>query len=100
MILSTKTKRVLEVALANRSAKNELVSALGSHAVAMATLATTTSPTQFPDLQVGDVIVRVKAGTTGGALFDVVVAAGTLPANVLVTGNAVVGDLHVALRSM
>jgi hypothetical protein len=99
MILSSKTKRVLEVALANRAAKNEVLDALGSHAVAKAALATTASPTQWSDLQVGDIVIRLKAGTTGTApFFDVVVAAGVLPANVLVTGAAVVGDLHIVLR--
>lgn len=95
MILSDKSKRVIEVALANRAAKNELVSALGSHTVVMAKLATSTSTTtDFGALKVGDWLIRVKAGATGGALFDVCVADGTAPA------AAVVGDLYVALRAM
>lgn len=101
MILSTKSKRVLEVALANRSAKNELLAALGSHAVVMAKKATSTSASgaQWGDLEVGDIVVRVKQGTTGGAVFDVVTAADTLPTNVLTGGLAVVDDLYVALRA-
>lgn len=93
-IMSSKTKRILEVALANRVAKNEVVSAFGSHAVVMAALATSTSTTtDFGMLKVGDWLVRIKAGATGGALFDVVVADGTAPA------AAVVGDLYIALRA-
>jgi len=101
MILSTKTKRVLEVALANRAAKNELLAALGSHAVVMAKKATGTSASgaQWAELEVGDIVVRVKQGTTGGAVFDVVTAADTLPSNVLTAGLAVVDDLYIALRA-
>jgi hypothetical protein len=94
MILSDKSKRVLEVALANRNAKNEVLAALGSHAVVMAAVATSTSTTtDFGAVKVGDWLIRIKAGATGGALFDVVVADGTAPA------AAVVGDLYVALRA-
>ena len=93
-IMSSKTKRILEVALANRVAKNELVSALGSHAVVMAALATSTSTTvDFGALKAGDWLVRIKAGATGGALFDVVVTDGTAPA------AAVVGDLYIGIRA-
>lgn len=101
MILSTKSKRVLEVALANRAAKNELLAALGSHAVVMAKKATSTSANgaQWSELAVGDIVVRVKQGLTGGAVFDVVTTAATLPTNVLSTGAAVVDDLYVALRA-
>lgn len=95
MILSTKTKRVLEVALANRAAKNEVLGALGSHAVAAVVIATSTSQTtDFGALKAGDIVVRVKAGATGGALFDTVLVDGTNPS------AAVVGDLYVALRSI
>jgi len=95
MILSSKTKRILEVALANRVAKNELVSSLGSHTIVMAALATSTSTTvDFGALKIGDWLVRIKAGATGGALFDVVVADGTAPA------AAVVGDLYIGIRSI
>jgi hypothetical protein len=94
MILSSKTKRILEVALANRTAKNELVSALGSHAVVMAALATSTSTTvDFGALKAGDWVIRIKAGATGGALFDVCVVDGTAPS------AAVVGDLYIGLRA-
>jgi hypothetical protein len=101
MILSTKSKRVLEVALANRAAKNELLAALGSHAVVMAKKATGTTITgaQWSELAVGDIVVRVKQGTTGGAVFDVVTVAATLPTNVLTGGLAVVDDLYVAMRA-
>lgn len=101
MILSTKSKRVLEVALANRSAKNELLAALGSHAVVMAKKATgvSASGAQWAELAVGDIVVRIKQGTTGGAVFDVVTAAATLPTNVLTTGAAVVDDLYIAVRA-
>jgi len=101
MILSTKSKRVLEVALANRVAKNELLAALGSHAVVMAKKATGTSASgaQWAELAVGDIVVRVKQGLIGGAVFDVVTAAAALPTNVLSTGAAVVDDLYIALRA-
>lgn len=94
MILTSKSKRILEVALANRTAKNELVSSLGSHAVAAVVVATSTSQTtDFAALKVGDIVVRIKAGA-GGALFDTVLVDGTHPS------AAVVGDLYVALRSV
>jgi hypothetical protein len=92
-LMSSKTKRILEVALANRVAKNEMVSAFGSHAVVLCVVATSTSTTvDFGALKVGDFLVRIKAGATGGALFDVCVADGTAPA------AAVIGDLYIALR--
>ena len=93
-IISSKTKRILEVALANRVAKNEIVSAFGSHAVALCVVATSTSTTvDFSSLKVGDLLVRIKAGATGGALFDICVLDGTAPS------AAVVGDLYIALRA-
>jgi hypothetical protein len=92
-ILSSKSKRIIEVALANRVAKNELVAAIGSHAVVMCAVATNVSTTvDFGALKAGDFLVRIKAGTTGGALFDVCIADGTAPA------AAVVGDLYVGIR--
>lgn len=95
MLISSKTKRIFEVALANKSAKNELIAALGSHTIVMAALATSTSTTvDFGALKAGDWLVRIKAGLTGGALFDVVVADGTAPA------AAVVGDLYIGIRSI
>lgn len=95
MLISSKTKRIFEVALANKNAKNELLAALGSHTIVMAALATSTSTTvDFGALKVGDWLVRIKAGATGGALFDVVVADGTAPA------AAVVGDLYIGIRAI
>jgi len=100
MILSNKSKNVLKIALASGAAQTELLAALGSHAIVMAVVATHTSTTtDFPQLAVGDIVVRIKQGTTGGAIFDIVTAAGTLPTNVLSTGAAVIGDLYVALRA-
>lgn len=104
MILSSKTKRIFEVALANRTAKNELLEALGSHAVAGAIIATSTSLTaNFGVLEVGNIVIRVKQGAAPvapGVTFDVVTVAGTLPANVQAAGAAVVGDLYVVLKQV
>lgn len=95
MLISSKTKRIFEVALANKNAKNELLAALGSHTIVMAALATSTSTTvDFGALKVGDWLVRIKAGATGGALFDVVVVDGTAPA------AAVIGDLYIGIRAI
>ncbi len=92
-VLSSKSKRIIEVALANRVAKNELVAAIGSHTTVMCAVATSTSTTvDFGALKVGDFLIRIKAGATGGALFDVCIADGTAPA------AAVVGDLYMAVR--
>lgn len=94
-ILSSKSKRILEVALANRVAKNEVLAALGSHTLVMSVVATSTSTTvDFSALKVGDFLVRIKAGATGGALFDVCIVDGTAPA------AAVVGDLYIGIRSV
>lgn len=103
MILSTKTKRVMEVALANRAAKNELLEALGGHATT-AIIATSTSLTaDFSMLEVGDIVVRVKQGAapvSPSVFFGVTTTAGTLPANVQAAGAAVVGDLYIVMQSV
>jgi hypothetical protein len=60
---------------------------------------TSASGAQWAELAVGDIVVRVKQGLIGGAVFDVVTAAAALPTNVLSTGAAVVDDLYIALRA-
>lgn len=103
MALSSKTKRVLEVALANRSAKNDLIDALGSHSTSVIIATATSLTTDFSSLKVGDIVVRVKQGAAPvapGVTFDVVAAAGTLPANVQQSGAAVIGDLYVVLKAV
>lgn len=93
-ILSSKTKRILEVALANRSAKNEMLEAVGSHAIVMCKEATDTSTTvDFGDLKEGDILIQIEA-VAGTVLFDVVVADGTAPS------AAVVGDLYIGIRAV
>jgi hypothetical protein len=92
-ILSSKTKRILEVALANRSAKNEMLGAIGSHAIAMCKEATSTSQTvDFADVKAGDILIQIEAA--GTVLFDVVVDDGEAP------NAAVVGDLYIAIRAV
>ena len=93
-ILSEKAKRVLEVALANRSVKAEVVSAFGSHAIAAAIVATSASATvDFADLIVGDLVIAIPA-LSGGSMFEVVVAPATKPS------SAVIGSLYLVLRAL
>lgn len=85
--------KVLAGALANQRVASALISALGSHGIQAAIVATATSTTtNFGALQVGDIVVHIPA-TAGNADFTVTATAGTL------AEAAVVGDLYVALRA-
>lgn len=93
-LLSEKSKRVLEVSLANKAAKVEVLAALGARAISKAIVATNVSTSvDFASLEVGDIVLSFPA-VAGDSLFEVVVAAGLKPS------AAVVGDLYLVLKAV
>jgi len=94
MALSSKFKKILEVAFASKPAKDELISALGGLKIQKAIVATSVSTTvDFAELKVGDLIVAIPA-VAGDSMFEVCVTAKTKPS------AAVVGDLYLVLRAV
>jgi len=100
MALSTRTKRILEVALADRKAAAELTALVdqadapaSSHRVAAMIVATVVSQTvDFASLRVGDLIVMTPATAGNADFIGPIATAGDLGQ------AAVVGNLYQVYR--
>lgn len=101
MALSTKTKRVVEVALADRKAAAELTAALdqasapkSTHRVAAMIVATSTSQTtDFAALRVGDLVIMTPATAGSSDFIGPIATAGDLGQ------AAIVGNLYQVYRA-
>jgi hypothetical protein len=101
MALSTKTKKIIEIALADRKAGAELSAAVdnasapqSSHKIAAMIVATAVSQTtDFGALQVGDLVVMTPATAGNADFIGPVAVAGTLGQ------AAVIGNLYTVYRA-